>query len=141
MNLIQFKFSGVSVNRNNIIMISKGYHYVINIALASKIYISKSLFILDPCQKTYCSGWTQAILGSPFFIDPEAHYPRWVSTGHNWNSIYKVFSFYFWHSSPFYLQYNQSLQILFNFHFPHFCFLYNFVVLQRNTPLTAVLCC
>ena len=31
---------GESVNRNSIIMISKGYHYVINLGIVSNFYIS-----------------------------------------------------------------------------------------------------
>ena len=32
----------------------------------------ETLSILDPCQMTYHSGWTQGNLGSPFSIDPQA---------------------------------------------------------------------
>ena len=37
------------------------------------IFISvKTLFILNPCQRTYYSRWTQGNLGSSFSIDPQA---------------------------------------------------------------------
>ena len=49
-----------------------------------------TLSILVLSFKIYRSRWTQTNLGSPFSIDPRVHYPRWVLTGHNWNSIYKV---------------------------------------------------
>ena len=52
----------------------------------------------------------------------------------NWSSTYKVFVFYFHHPCLFYPYYNLSLQALFCFHFPHFYFAYNFVVLQKGAP-------
>ena len=46
-------------------------------------------------QRIYRSNWTQANLRSSFYIDPRAHYPRWVLTGHNWCDIHKFFVFFF----------------------------------------------
>ena len=96
---------------------------------------------MDPWQRTYCSRWTWVNLGSPFSIDPPAHYSWWVFTGHNWNITEKVFVFYFHHPCLFYPQYNSILQLLFCFHFPYFYLVYNFVVLQKSTPQPSVLCC
>ena len=39
MNLSNFSFWWESVNRNSVIMISKGYHYVINLVIVSNFYI------------------------------------------------------------------------------------------------------
>ena len=67
------------------------------------IFISVStLPILDPWQRTYYTRWTQENLGSPFSIDPQAYYPRWVLTGHNLNSTYIVFVLYFHYPRLFY---------------------------------------
>ena len=79
-----FSLWGQSVNKDSIIMISKGYHYVIILGIACNFYIS-----IEPVYPVYYSRWTQRSLGYPFSIDPLVHYPRWVLTGHNWNSIYK----------------------------------------------------
>ena len=101
-----FSFWGESVNRNSIIMISKGYHYVINLGIFSyflyqyidRIYregrtqippsssatidplpkISIDLVYTNLWQKTYRSRWNPGNLGSPLSIDPQAHYPQWV---------------------------------------------------------------
>ena len=53
----------------------------------------QTLSILDPFQRTYCSTWTQRNLGSPFSIDPQAHYPRWVLTAHKWKCTIKPLCF------------------------------------------------
>ena len=49
--------------------------------------------------------------------------------------------FYLHNPSAFYPEYNKCLQELFCFHFPHFYFPQNFVVLQRNAPQPTVPWC
>ena len=95
------RFWGESVNRNSITMISKGYYYV--------IFLVRNFYIrIDP---VYAGSWSKDLLSrvnswesgfSLFSIDPQVHHPQWVLTGHNWNSIYKAFVFYFYHTCPFY---------------------------------------
>ena len=66
-----FSFWEESVNRNSIIMISKGYHYVINLGIVSNFYISIDLVYPWSLQRTYRSRWTQGNLRSPFPLDPQ----------------------------------------------------------------------
>ena len=49
--------------------------------------------------------------------------------------------FYLHNPSGFYPEYNKCLQELFCFHFPHFYFPQNFVVLQKNVPQPTVPWC
>ena len=66
------------------------------ILLLLAIFISvETRCILEPCQRTFSSRWTQGNLGSPFSKDPQARYPRWVLTRHNWSRTSKVFVFIF----------------------------------------------
>ena len=66
------------------------------ILLLLAIFISvETRCIPEPCQRTFCSRWTQGNLGSPFSKDPQARYPRWVLTRHNWSRTSKVFVFIF----------------------------------------------
>ena len=95
-------FWGESINRNSIIMISRGYHYVIYFVIVSNFYISIDPVYPGSLQRTYHSGWTQENQGSPFTIDPQAHYRRWVLTRYNWSSTNKSSVFYFHHPWPFY---------------------------------------
>ena len=57
-------------------MISKGYHYVINLGIVSNFYIS-----IDPVYRRSLTKdlWQQVNAGesgSSLLIDPQAHYPR-----------------------------------------------------------------
>ena len=83
-------------------MISKGYHYVINLDIASNFHIN-----IDPAYHGACARGSIIVaelrgMGFPLAIDPRAHYPRRVLTGHNWNDIYKLVVFYFQYPCPFY---------------------------------------
>ena len=69
-------------------MISKGYHYAINLGIVSNFYISTDTVYPGSCAR-----------GS---IDPLAHYPQRLLAGHNWNHIYRAFAFYFYDPCPFY---------------------------------------
>ena len=124
-------------------MISKGHHYVINFGIVINFYISIDISIDPAYPGSLAKDLSQQVnsenLGSPFSIDPQAHYPLWVLIEYIWNSTYEVFVFYFHHPCLFYPQHNLSLKVLFYFHFPHFYFAYNFVVLQKSAPQPAVL--
>ena len=74
-----------SVNRNNIIMISKRNQYVINLAIASKFYIRIDSVYLWVLPKNLEPK------GFLFSIDSQAHYSRWV-----WQGIL----YYFKETSP-----------------------------------------
>ena len=125
-------------------MISKGYHYVINLGIFSNFYISIDISI----DLVYPVSLARDLLEqvnweSGFSLLRRCSSPLSTMSFHRayWNSIYKVFVFYFHDSFLFYPQYNLSLQTLFCCHFPHFCYAYNFVVLQKITPKPAVLWC
>ena len=120
-------------------MISKGYHNVINLGIVSNFNIS-----IDPAySRSLSKNLSQRVNSgeSGFSLLHRSSSPlstmSW--TGHNWNSTYKVFLFYFHHLCQFYPQYNLRLQALFCFHFPHFYFAYIFVVLQKSAPEPATL--
>ena len=98
-----FSFWMDYVKWNSIIMISKGYYYVINVGIVSNVYISIDLVYPGSLargstvviyQKIYFLIDPRARL-SIFSLYPRAHYPWWILTGHNWNHIYKVFVFFF----------------------------------------------
>ena len=100
-----FNIWGEPVNTNSIIIISKGYHYVNNLGIVSNLYISSLLHY------RLCLSWILAkgpiVAGEfrgnfPYSIDPEAHYPLRVLTGHNWGGTNKGFLFYSGHPCPFY---------------------------------------
>ena len=101
-------------------MISKGYHYVINLGIVGNFCISIDISIDSvypgSLPKTYCSRWTRGNLGSPFSIDPQAHYSRWVFTGRNWNSTYKAGVLFSPSLSIFFIvQFTSPIIILFSF--------------------------
>ena len=60
-------------------MISKAYHYAINLGVVSNLYISMDIYI-DPVYpeslaKNLSLQVNSGNLGSPFSIDPQTHYP------------------------------------------------------------------
>ena len=122
-------------------MISKGYHRVINIGVLAIFYISIDPVYLGSLAKDLLQQVNSGESGFSLLHRSSSSLSTMTYTGHDWNSTYKVFVFYFHHPCLFYPQYNLSLQVLFCFHFPHFYFAYNFVVLQKSAPQPAVLWC
>ena len=59
--------------------------------------------ILDPWQRTYRTKWNQGNQGSPFSIDPQAHYPQWIFI----NSTIKISKYYFIFISLIFFPYNR----------------------------------
>ena len=117
----KFSFWGESVNRNSFIMICKGY-IMWSILVLLAIFISvETLSILDPCQRTYRSAWTQENLDSPFSKDAQAHYHDEFWQGiteaapakslcfiftipvHFIHSAINVFKYYFFFISPIFI--------------------------------------
>ena len=119
-------------------MISKGYQYVINLGI-SNFYISidpvyPGSFVKDLSQQVNSGESGFSILHRSSSLLSTMILDR-VQLEH------KVFVFYLHHPCLFYPQYNLSIQVLFCFHFPHFYFAFNFVVLQKSAPQPAVLQC
>ena len=121
-------------------MISKGYLYVTNLGIFSNFYISIDCLSWIHGKGPIVAGKLRAVwvLPSPQILKAIIHDEfRQGIIG----TTPKVFVFYFHHPCLFYPQYNLSLQALFCFHFPHFYFAYNFVVLQKSASQPAVLWC
>ena len=141
-------------------MISKGYHYVINLGIFSNFlyqyrqdlwrrenpdfpeficydrsyakdqYRSILIFGKGPIVADELGGTW--VLPSPQILKPIIH-------GEFRQSIIgtaplKFFVFYFQYPCQFYPQYNLRLQTLSCFHFPYFYFAYIFLVLQKAPP-------
>ena len=62
-------------------------------------------------------------------MDLPAHYQQWNLTGHNWNSIYKVFVVYFHHSCPFYFHHSCTIKVS-KYYFVFLSFILLHIILQ-----------
>ena len=126
-----FSFVGQSLNGNIITIVSKGYHYTINHGIVSNFYFSTDPVYPGSLRKTYCSGWPQGNLGSAWILKPIVQDEFWQGIIGTASINFFCFIFtipvYFIHSTI------KSPSITF-FHFPHFHFPYNFVVLQKVAP-------
>ena len=103
-------------------MISKGYHYVINLGIFSNF-----LYQYRPCL-SWILGKGPIVAGElrRIWVLPSPQILKSIIHDEFRQSIIDTYI---------------SIQALFCFHFPHFYVAYNFVVLQKSAPQPAVLWC
>ena len=99
-------------------MISKGYHYVINLGIVSNFYVNIDIS-MDPVYPGFLEkDLSQQVNSgeSGFSLLHRSSSPLSTMSF----DIYKFFVFYFHYPCLFYTQYNLSLQVFLCFHFLHF---------------------